>query len=473
MRQRARTSCSRAPQPCAPCAPRGGAASASSSPTAASTSSTSATCEASSRRAARRSPRRRAQHGRERASPEGARPPGRARAPARRGRGGARLRRLGAALRRSDAARRDPRAAARTCSRRAATGRSTRSWDARRSRAGAGAWCDCARCRESARRRIVDAGARARTRAEPARCSQGRIGLRLEGPCTRGASAAALRAEAAARRGRPRRGRPAGAARRACSSRCSPAATCSSRAFPGSPRRRPCARSRRRSGSASAASSSRRTCCRATSSARRSIAPTSTASRCARARSSRRSCSPTRSTARRPRCSRRCSRRWRSGRSRSATRASRLPRPFFVMATQNPIEHEGTYPLPEAQVDRFLLKLVVGYPSDDGGARDRRARRADAACVRRVADADSVAALHARRRRGPRAPMRCATTRCASCARRREPTARGRQPSPGSAAPPRGSRRRRRLAPRESLPACAPPVRGRCSTGATSRRPST
>jgi len=40
-----------------------------------------------------------------------------------------------------------------------------------------------------------------------------------------------------------------------------------------------------------------------------------------------------------------------------------LPRPFFVMATQNPIEHEGTYPLPEAQIDRFLLKLVVGYPS--------------------------------------------------------------------------------------------------------------
>jgi MoxR-like ATPase len=39
-----------------------------------------------------------------------------------------------------------------------------------------------------------------------------------------------------------------------------------------------------------------------------------------------------------------------------------LPRPFFVLATQNPIEHEGTYPLPEAQVDRFMLKVVVGYP---------------------------------------------------------------------------------------------------------------
>lgn len=41
----------------------------------------------------------------------------------------------------------------------------------------------------------------------------------------------------------------------------------------------------------------------------------------------------------------------------------RLPEPFFVMATQNPIEQEGTYPLPEAQVDRFLLKLKIDYPT--------------------------------------------------------------------------------------------------------------
>ncbi len=42
-----------------------------------------------------------------------------------------------------------------------------------------------------------------------------------------------------------------------------------------------------------------------------------------------------------------------------------LPEPFLVLATQNPIEQEGTYPLPEAQVDRFMLKLNVGYPSRD------------------------------------------------------------------------------------------------------------
>src|SRR5512143_2485020 len=40
-----------------------------------------------------------------------------------------------------------------------------------------------------------------------------------------------------------------------------------------------------------------------------------------------------------------------------------LPPPFIVLATQNPIEHEGTYPLPEAQVDRFLIKLAIRYPS--------------------------------------------------------------------------------------------------------------
>src|SRR6185503_2757075 len=38
-------------------------------------------------------------------------------------------------------------------------------------------------------------------------------------------------------------------------------------------------------------------------------------------------------------------------------------RPFLVMATQNPIESEGTYPLPEAQVDRFMMKVMVGYPT--------------------------------------------------------------------------------------------------------------
>ena len=41
-----------------------------------------------------------------------------------------------------------------------------------------------------------------------------------------------------------------------------------------------------------------------------------------------------------------------------------LPSPFFVLATQNPIEQEGTYPLPEAQLDRFMLKILLGYPGE-------------------------------------------------------------------------------------------------------------
>jgi MoxR-like ATPase len=47
-----------------------------------------------------------------------------------------------------------------------------------------------------------------------------------------------------------------------------------------------------------------------------------------------------------------------------------LEEPFLVMATQNPIEQEGTYPLPEAQVDRFMLKVVIDYPQKGRGAVD-------------------------------------------------------------------------------------------------------
>ena len=42
-----------------------------------------------------------------------------------------------------------------------------------------------------------------------------------------------------------------------------------------------------------------------------------------------------------------------------------LPRPFMVLATQNPVEFEGTFPLPEAQLDRFIMRVSLGYPSSD------------------------------------------------------------------------------------------------------------
>ena len=59
-------------------------------------------------------------------------------------------------------------------------------------------------------------------------------------------------------------------------------------------------------------------------------------------------------------------------------RTNTLERPFLVVATQNPIEYEGTYPLPEAQLDRFLLRLGVGYPAreDEWGLLERRLERA-------------------------------------------------------------------------------------------------
>ncbi len=76
-----------------------------------------------------------------------------------------------------------------------------------------------------------------------------------------------------------------------------------------------------------------------------------------------------------------------------------LPDPFMVVATQNPIEYEGTYPLPEAQLDRFLFKLVVAYPSADQeqevlARHDRGLDPHDtvAAGVKPVATADDVAA---------------------------------------------------------------------------------
>ena len=52
-----------------------------------------------------------------------------------------------------------------------------------------------------------------------------------------------------------------------------------------------------------------------------------------------------------------------------------LPQPFFVMATENPIEYEGTFPLPEAQKDRFLLSLNIGYPDHDSEARMLESQR--------------------------------------------------------------------------------------------------
>jgi MoxR-like ATPase len=75
----------------------------------------------------------------------------------------------------------------------------------------------------------------------------------------------------------------------------------------------------------------------------------------------------------------------------------RLPDPFLVIATQNPIEYEGTYPLPEAQLDRFLVKVDVGYPAEEDELRMLQLERrgltsAGLAKVRAVASADDLRA---------------------------------------------------------------------------------
>ena len=70
-----------------------------------------------------------------------------------------------------------------------------------------------------------------------------------------------------------------------------------------------------------------------------------------------------------------------------------LPDPFIVIATQNPIEYEGTFPLPEAQLDRFMVKLGVGYPSLEQEQlilQRRRERRSDAFDLKPVADAAAL-----------------------------------------------------------------------------------
>jgi MoxR-like ATPase len=73
------------------------------------------------------------------------------------------------------------------------------------------------------------------------------------------------------------------------------------------------------------------------------------------------------------------------------------PQPFMVMATQNPIEYEGTFPLPEAQLDRFLVRLELGYPSapDEVAMMDRQLRSHPVDALEEVCGPQDVAALQA------------------------------------------------------------------------------
>lgn len=77
-----------------------------------------------------------------------------------------------------------------------------------------------------------------------------------------------------------------------------------------------------------------------------------------------------------------------------------VPKPFVVMATQNPIETEGTYPLPEAQVDRFMMKVLVGYPSEDEEYVIVQRVTGPAQAVRAIATTEQLMQLQAQCRQG-------------------------------------------------------------------------
>ena len=101
-----------------------------------------------------------------------------------------------------------------------------------------------------------------------------------------------------------------------------------------------------------------------------------------------------------------------------------LPQPFHVLATQNPLEQEGTYPLPEAQLDRFLLQIDVGYPDKDAERRMLLATTfGEEAAPERVCTPDDL--------------IEAQTDRAAHSGRRES---RRRDPAPGA----RGAARRRR-----------------------------
>ncbi|MCU0618148.1 MAG: MoxR family ATPase [Gemmatimonadaceae bacterium] len=88
-----------------------------------------------------------------------------------------------------------------------------------------------------------------------------------------------------------------------------------------------------------------------------------------------------------------------------AGRTYDLPRPFFVLATQNPIEQEGTYPLPEAQLDRFMFELRLGYPTREEEEQIVASTTGDGgADIRPVVNAEELLALQQLVRRLPAAP---------------------------------------------------------------------
>ena len=136
-----------------------------------------------------------------------------------------------------------------------------------------------------------------------------------------------------------------------------------------------------------------------------------------------------------------------------------LDLPFHVMATSNPVEYEGTYPLPEAQLDRFMVRLAVGYPSPAGEAdvlTRRLARRTETTSVERIVDGATVLRMQAGVETVDVDPD--IVDYCVALVA-------------GTRTPP--GRRGRRIARADRSRCCWSPERSPCWTGATSSRPRT
>ena len=142
-----------------------------------------------------------------------------------------------------------------------------------------------------------------------------------------------------------------------------------------------------------------------------------------------------------------------------------VPRPFLVMATQNPIESEGTYPLPEAQIDRFMMKVVVGYPSaaEEATVVERSLR--PAAAVRTILDRRCARGPPGR---DPADLRRPGDHRVRGLDRRRDP-----QPRAGRARPTSRATSRSAPAPAARSTSSTPPAPSRCCAAAATSCPRT
>ena len=124
-----------------------------------------------------------------------------------------------------------------------------------------------------------------------------------------------------------------------------------------------------------------------------------------------------------------------------------LPRPFHVMATSNPVEYEGTYPLPEAQLDRFMVRLAIGYPSRlaEADVLSRRlTRRTEETTIDAVVDPHTVLRMQAGVEAVEVAPDIVTYCVAVAASTRRPPGGRGRRLTPriaGAAAGGPGARR--------------------------------